>query len=156
MIYLASKKIILIVLLVVIAAPVAYYLVSPLFITVRVQEELPGKPGSALTVLATGSFIGEDDFHRASGTAKLVRVTDGNHVIRFEEFQVTNGPDLYVYLARERDISGGFVDLGRLKGNVGDQNYDVPSNVDLTQHRYILIWCRAFSVLFGSAEIARN
>ena len=102
----------------IVIAPIAYYLASPLFITVRVQEELPSGPGSTLTVLAEGSFMGEDNFHRASGTAKLVKLADGNYVIRFEAFQVTNGPDLFVYLARDRGASGGFVDLGRLKHSV--------------------------------------
>jgi hypothetical protein len=74
-------------------------------------------------------------------------------VLRVENLKVTNGPDLYVYLATDTG-SSEFVDLGRLKGNIGNQNYVIPDGTDLTKYNTVLIWCKLFSVLFGSAELA--
>ncbi len=74
-------------------------------------------------------------------------------MLRLEAFEVTNGPNLFVYLATDPQARD-FVDLGVLKGNIGDQNYVVPTNADLGRYSYVLIWCKAFSVLFGSAELA--
>jgi hypothetical protein len=69
-----------------------------------------------------------------------------------EDLRVTNGPDLYVYLSADRQASD-FVDLGRLKANNGNQNYDVPEGTDLSKYDTVLVWCKQFSVLFGSAEL---
>ncbi len=71
--------------------------------------------------------------------------------MRLENF-VTNGPDLYVYLSADAQARD-FLDLGRLKGNIGDRNYVVPVGADLSRYKYVLVWCRAFSVLFGSAQL---
>jgi len=141
------------VLVMAVALPVVYYLASPLFINVRVDEQLRSQTGSPPAEFASGNFVDADSFHRASGVAKLVRLTDGTYVVRLEGFQVTNGPDLYVYLTSSRDPSDGFVNLGRLKGNIGDQNYDVPAGTPLDKYRFVIIWCKAFSVLFGYAEL---
>ena len=65
---------------------------------------------------------------------------------------MTNGPDLYVYLATDKSTSD-FVDLGKLKANNGNQNYEVPEGTDLTKYDTVLIWCKSFSVLFGSADL---
>jgi hypothetical protein len=153
---LVSKKILLGILVVIIAIPTAYYLVSPLFINVTVQEDVQTQPGASMVVLATGTFMDADNFHKASGIAKLMRNADGTFLIRLEGFQVTNGPDLYVYLSDSKDASGMFVDLGRLKGNIGDQNYNIPTGMNPEGYKYVLIWCRAFSVLFGYAELMRQ
>jgi hypothetical protein len=79
--------------------------------------------------------------------------------VRFEDFEVENGPDLRVYLSRadadapQRELAGDFVDLGDLKGNIGDQNYLVPGSVDLTRYRSAVVWCRRFSVGFAVAPL---
>jgi hypothetical protein len=73
--------------------------------------------------------------------------------LRLEDFKSTNGPDLYVYLSTDKGAATDFVNLGRLKGNIGNQNYDIPKRTDLSKYDTVLIWCRAFSVLFGSAEL---
>jgi hypothetical protein len=73
-------------------------------------------------------------------------------VLRLEEFKSTNGPDLYVYLSTDKQASD-FVSLGRLKANIGNQNYDIPSGTDLSKYDTVLVWCKQFSVLFGSAEL---
>ena len=100
-----------------------------------------------------GTFVGAGDgIHNAEGIAKIIPLQDENKVLRLENLKVTNGPDLYVYLATDKAASD-FVDLGRLKGNIGNQNYDVPLGTDLTKYDTVLIWCKLFSVLFGSAEL---
>ena len=105
-------------------------------------------------ILRTGSFVGVGDgIHNAEGIAKVVPLQDGSNILRLENLHVTNGPDLYVYLATDKTASD-FVSLGKLKANNGNQNYDIPSETDLTRYDTVLIWCRPFSVLFGSAELA--
>lgn len=97
--------------------------------------------------------------HHASGIAALVRLPDGSSVIRLEELDVENGPDLRVYLsAASADgppdaLDDDFVDLGVLKGNQGNQNYAVPSGTDLSHYRSVTIWCRRFAVGFAVAPI---
>jgi hypothetical protein len=101
----------------------------------------------------SGQFIGVDDgIHNAEGIAKQIRLEDGRQFVRFENFKVTNGPDLFVYLASDKSASD-FVDLGKLKANNGNQNYQIPSGTDLSKYNTVVIWCKAFSVLFGSAEL---
>jgi hypothetical protein len=105
------------------------------------------------TSLAMGEFIGVNDgIHNAEGLAKVIRLDDNSMILRLENFKATNGPDLYVYLATDNSASD-FVNLGRLKGNIGNQNYDIPEGTDLSRYNTVLIWCKAFSVLFGSAKL---
>ena len=103
--------------------------------------------------LLTGSFVGVGDgIHDAQGIAKVIPVEGGAGVLRLEDLVVTNGPDLYVYLSTDKSASD-FVNLGRLKANIGNQNYPIPDGTDMSKYDTVLIWCRAFSVLFGSAEL---
>ena len=103
--------------------------------------------------LLTGSFIGVGDgIHDAQGIAKVIPVESGGNVLRLEDLVVTNGPDLYVYLSTDKSASD-FVNLGRLKANIGNQNYPIPDGTDMSKYDTVLIWCRGFSVLFGSAEL---
>ena len=105
-------------------------------------------------VLRAGSFVGAGDgIHNAEGIAKVIPLQDGGNLLRLENLQVTNGPDLYVYLATDKSASD-YVSLGKLKANNGNQNYEIPSEIDLNEFSNALIWCRPFSVLFGSAELA--
>ncbi|MGC1131437.1 MAG: DM13 domain-containing protein [Nitrososphaeraceae archaeon] len=113
------------------------------------QEQLQQQPVSALS----GQFMGAGDgIHNAEGIAKEITLEDGKKFIRFENFKVTNGPDLFVYLATDKSASD-FVDIGSLKANNGNQNYEVPEETGLTKYDTVLIWCKAFSVLFGSADL---
>ena len=104
--------------------------------------------------LILGSLIGVNDgIHNAEGTAKLIPLQkEDTNVLRLEDLKVTNGPDLYVYLSTDKSASD-FVNLGKLKANNGNQNYNIPPHTDLTKYDTVLIWCKAFSVLFGSAEL---
>ena len=104
-------------------------------------------------LLLTGSFVGVGDgIHDAQGIAKVIPIEGGGNVLRLEDLVVTNGPDLYVYLSTDKSASD-FVDVGRLKANIGNQNYPIPAGTDMTKYDTVLIWCRAFSVLFGSADL---
>jgi hypothetical protein len=115
------------------------------------QTSLRGNDASDM--LLTGSFIGVGDgIHDAQGNAKVIPLENGGDILRLEDLMVTNGPDLYVYLSTDKSASD-FVNLGRLKANIGNQNYPIPAGTDLTKYDIVLIWCRAFSVLFGSAEL---
>lgn len=103
-----------------------------------------------------GNFAGAGDgIHNAEGAAKVIYLEDGSDVLRLEDLKVTNGPDLYVYLATDKQASD-FVNLGRLKANNGNQNYDIPEGTDLSKYDTVLVWCKQFSVLFGSAELTSS
>ena len=105
------------------------------------------------TSLLIGEFVGVNDgIHNAEGMAKVIQLDDASMILRLENFKATNGPDLYVYLATDNSASD-FVNLGRLKGNIGNQNYDISEGTDFSKYHTVLIWCQAFSVLFGSAEL---
>jgi hypothetical protein len=115
------------------------------------QTSLTGNETSDL--LLTGSFVGAGDgIHDAQGIAKVIPIEDGGNVLRLEDLEVTNGPDLYVYFSTDESASD-FVNLGRLKANIGNLNYPIRAGTDMTKYDTVLIWCRAFSVLFGSAEL---
>ena len=102
-----------------------------------------------------GSFEGADDFHQGSGMAAIYQLADGSHVLRFDDFRVTNGPDLHVLLTTSPDGQMGddYVDLGSLKGNIGSQNYEIPGDVDVSRYQSVIIYCVPFHVLFASAVL---
>ena len=109
--------------------------------------------------LAAGRF--HSNAHETKGVATIYRLDDGRRALRLTEFSTSNGPDVRVYLVAAGDVQkeaaakrAGFVDLGPLKGNIGDQNYDVPAGLDLSKYRAVSIWCRRFSVNFGAAPLA--
>ena len=109
-------------------------------------------PGLADT--RTGDFVGADDFHYGSGQASLIETAPGAWVVRFEHFSVRNGPDLFVYLSP--DSSGyedGALELGRLKATDGSFNTKVPSGVDVSGVRSVVIWCKQFAVQFAVARL---
>lgn len=120
--------------------------------------QAPTTTAPAVDQVAAGSFV--DRSHPASGTA--VVLSDGTQTfVRFEDFETDNGPDLFVYLSRgttadgpEGSFDDDFVNLGALKGNIGDQNYEVPPDVDVADYSTVVIWCRQFSVAFGAADLA--
>ncbi|MFJ5730904.1 DM13 domain-containing protein [Streptomyces paradoxus] len=145
-----------------------------------VQEALPGavapasppagtssaspSPAPQPRTLAGGALISHE--HTTSGSVKLVRLPDGSHVVRVEDLDTSNGPDLRVWLTdapvKEGRAGwhvfddGAYVSLGKLKGNKGSQNYTVPADVDLSRYTSVSIWCDRFDVSFGAAELART
>lgn len=122
------------------------------------EEAMPESP----TAVARGRFTDADAVHKGAGTATLYRLRDGRHAVRFEDFRTTNGPALVVLLAKHPApkqaadvIDGGYVDLGDLKGNVGNQNYVVLEGVDIKEINSVVIWCELFGVLFSPAPLSR-
>jgi hypothetical protein len=141
----------------------AWYAFRPerAFIDKSVDETLTTAAGEAAmpVTLATGQF--HSVHHDTKGTASVLRLADGKRVLRLTQFETSNGPDVRVYLVAAPDASdnatvtdAGFIELGPMKGNIGDQNYDVPEGVDLAKYRTVTIWCKRFSVNFGSAPLA--
>ena len=117
-------------------------------------------PVEAPRALARGDFVDVDAVHKGSGQATLYELPDGRHVLRFEDFRTTNGPALVVYLARHpspataADVTDlGYVDLGELKGNVGNQNYVIPAGTRVEEYGSVVIWCVLFDVLFSPAAL---
>lgn len=106
-------------------------------------------------LLRAGRF--EPVRHSASGKAQAINLAEGGNVLTLTDFEVDNGPDLRVYLVAGPATTEGkvedFVDLGGLKGNVGNQQYELPGNLDVGRYSTVVIWCRAFSVLFARAPL---
>lgn len=130
---------------------------SPVVMEDEPMPAVETEPAGPIPLL-TGSFQDADDFHQGSGTATVYELEDGSRVLRFEDFEVTNGPDLHVLLVpdgapSDRDDLTGYVDLGSLKGNVGNQNYEIPTDVDISEFGSIVIYCEPFHVLFASASL---
>jgi hypothetical protein len=117
-------------------------------------------PGNRL--LAEGPLITHE--HDTSGTARLIRLADGRTQLALVDLDTSNGPDLHVWLTDQPVIKGTagwfvfddgrYVELGRLKGNLGNQVYDVPAGTDLNGLTSVSIWCKQFRVSFGAAELA--
>ena len=109
---------------------------------------------AAGTAELTGSF--ESQAHTTTGTARVIEKVDGSHVLALVDFRTDAGPDLFVYVVL-RAAEGTNVDgarrLGALKGNVGNQQYTLPADVELADTATVVVWCRAFSVSFGSAQL---
>ena len=126
------------------------------------QAEMMAQPAEASQVqaVAMGSFKDADAFHRGSGTATIYRTPDGSEVLRLEDLNVTNGPALHVVLSTHPDPERseqvkqeGYVDLGDLKGNRGNQNYPIPAGVDTSIHKSVVIYCYPFAVVFSVATL---
>ena len=122
-----------------------------------VSERAPA--GAALQVLAAGRFTSRA--HDTQGHAEVLRLADGRRILRLSNFATLNGPDVQIYLLGRAGITGraplrqaGFVPLGAMKGNIGDQNYAVPDSVDLSRYPVVSIWCRRFAVNFGDALLS--
>lgn len=106
-------------------------------------------------VVTQGQFVGVDDFHFGEGDALLIESAPGQFTLRFENFSVRNGPDLFVYLSTNPDgYSDDGINLGSLKATDGAFNYDVPAGTDVSRFKSAIVWCDAFSVLFATATFA--
>ena len=108
----------------------------------------------AARLVAMGEWQGADDFHFARGQAYIVETAPGTYILRVENFSVRNGPDLFVYLSRAPDgWEEEAVNLGDLKATDGAFNYDIPPELDVSEFRSAVVWCRRFAVLFGHATL---
>src|SRR5688572_29684640 len=144
----------------VVAGAFGWWTISPLFLTTTLNEDLPLLATATATpagpkVLAMGQLQRVDDLHRGTGPVTLVEV-DGKTFVRFENVAIQNGPDLHVYLARGM---GGAYDggrdlyLGALKATNGSFNYELPSGTAVGDYKSVVVWCRAFTVLFTWADL---
>ncbi len=131
--------------------------------TVAPPTTVPPTPTPAGPVrLGQGSFSVVDTVHKGSGEATFYRLPDGQVVLRLEDnFKVTNGPDLYIYLAghaaprtsMQLHENGAF-EVAQLKGNIGGQNYTLPADFDPAQYKSVVIYCKRFTTVFSTAEIS--
>lgn len=153
----------------------AWWTISPLFLTTTLNEALPSRapsltPGTTATaagtaaaatapagqkVIAMGDLQRIDDLHRGMGPVSLIEV-DGKTFLRFDNVAIQNGPDLHVYLGRGM---GGAYDgnrdlyLGALKATNGSFNYELPAGTPTGEYKSVVVWCRAFTVLFTWADL---
>ncbi|HYK42834.1 MAG TPA: DM13 domain-containing protein [Thermoanaerobaculia bacterium] len=148
----------------IVVAGAGWYLFRPerLVVNQRVNESFPAAKASSSAApepVAAGRFHGAA--HETAGIATIYRFADGRRTLRLTDFSTSNGPEVQVYLgaapdARDNDTvtRAGFVTLGAMKGNVGEQNYEIPAGVDLAKYHSVTIWCHRFGVNFGTAPLA--
>ena len=163
----ATRRRVLSIAAAVIVVAIGWYLFRPelLFISRHVNETFPAtatqqnrSSSVAPMPLSQGRFHGVA--HATQGLATIYQLPDGKRALRLTEFETSNGPDVHVYLVATTDAidnatvtQAGFMPLGALKGTIGDQNYEVPADVDLTKYQAVTIWCRRFGVNFGTAPL---
>ena len=133
-----------------------------LFINQKVNEAAPAALSAEPEALFTGKLEGQ--VRQTSGRATIYKSADGKEYLRLSDFTTSNGPDVHVRLVRAEDraldqeiVKGDFdnVELGILKGNQGDQNYDLPASVDLNKYRAVAIYCEGFHAIFGVARLEK-
>lgn len=186
-----KNKLLLFILGLIIVLSIAWYLISPVFRVVEVQEESPLESSAeerlqvkdAMDTMdaatkaefekqveemkdkvvhmedampSTPNLIAEGIFkpraHEVMGKALLI--DDGNkRILRLEDFQTINGPELHIYLSSELGDER-FIDLGKIKATKGNVNYDIPAGIDTSKYNKVLVWCKPFSVLFSYAELS--
>ena len=155
------------------AGAFGWWTISPLFLTTTLNEDLPIRATATVApaassavataaatpsgpkIIATGQLQRVDDLHRGTGPVTLVEV-DGKTFLRFENVAIQNGPDLHVYLAR--GVGGAYdggrdLYLGALKATNGSFNYELPGGTPLGDYKSVVVWCRAFTVLFTWADL---
>lgn len=167
------------VVLVAVAIPVGNYLLSPLWERSFLEEASPivvsdigptsvppvagATPADATPapdasfeprIVRRGTVTGADSFHFGEGTALLIETAPDEYTLRFEDFSVQNGPDLFIYLSPgEGGYEDGAINLGELKATDGAFNYEVPPEIDVADFHSAVVWCRQFSVQFASAPL---
>ncbi len=151
-----------------------FFGIQALFTNKEVNEEIPDAVSNLISdsseittdnelpqqILGKGAFEQGDSTYTISGNVFLSQV-DGSQNVTFTDFEVSNGPDLYVYAIKTSSTdnktvkntvaNGEFIRLGKLKGNIGNQSYTLESDLDLSEYGVISIWCQRFSRNFGSA-----
>jgi hypothetical protein len=133
-----------------------------LFINQKVNEAAPAALSTEPEALYTGRLEGK--VHQTSGRATIYKSAEGKLYVRLSDLATSNGPDMHVLLVRAEDkalgqeiVKGNLdsVELGTLKGNQGDQNYDLPATADLNQYRAVAIYCERFHAIFGVAKLEK-
>jgi hypothetical protein len=141
------------------AAPTGAPTAAP---TVEPVEEVSPAPPAAPVDLLAGSFVSHE--HTTTGSVRVIQNPDGTRQLAIIGLETTNGPDVHVWLSAGPVVEGfdgwftaaGYdhIDLGPIKGNLGDQLYDIPADVDLGAFRTVDLWCEQFAVSFGAAALA--
>jgi Electron transfer DM13 len=142
----------------------AWWIFRPekLWVNVKVNEPAPFDSNTDPQPLYTGLLAGRA--HSTSGRASIYQAPDGKRDLRLTDFTTSNGPDVHVVLAQSSDenlkqtfVKGRLdtVELGPLRANQGDQNYDLPDSADLSRYDDVVIYCERFNVVFGSAKLAK-
>lgn len=157
-----KRKILFLIALIVVVG--GWYLFRPekLFIATTVNESFPTSNAavadSQTSLVAEGQFHGVA--HPTTGKAAIYNLENGKKVLRFSNFETSNGPDVNVYLVAANDATdsetvktAGFISLGSIKGTKGDQNYELPADIDLNKYRSVTIWCKRFGVNFATAPL---
>jgi hypothetical protein len=136
------------------AAPTAT--AEPTAVPTAAPSATPAEP----LALFSGSFTQIDALHGAEGVATIYKLPDGRHILRLEPFAAQNGPDLYVGLSGHPQprsnaelMNNGYLELARLKASSGNQNYELPADIDVSAFQSVTIYCKAFSVMFSSAAL---
>lgn len=158
-----------IVIVAVVALVGGWYAFRPekLFTSDTVSETFPGATAAASTAAAAPVSLGSGSFHgvahEGQGMATIYQLPEGKRVVRLTNFKTSNGPQLRLYLvaaddAKDSDVvkKAGFLDLGALKGNEGDQNYELSADADLGKYKAVTVWCARFGVNFTTAPLARQ
>lgn len=133
-------------------------LVAPPIAAAPSTPDAPTAPPTEPIVVGFGDFRSLD--HGTTGQAQLVRLPDGRHVVQFANLDTSDGPDLRVWLSpkqstsAEQDFEQGYLELGFLKGNKGNQVYEVPPTATVGDYRSVIIWCKRFSSGFGVAPLS--
>jgi len=111
------------------------------------------------SILVSGNFVEIDPLHWGTGTAAIYQLSEQERVLRFQDYSSARGGDVFVYLSRDPEprtaveMGVDFLDLGRLKGNIGNQNYTLPANLDLSGYRSVVIFCRQFNTVITVANL---
>jgi len=154
------KKRVVVISLIVIVLMVTWYAFRPerLVVNKRADEAVAAASAGSLAALASGPFHGIA--HETKGTATVFQDSNGNRILRLSNFSTSNGPDVHVYMVAADNAydaatveHAGFIDLGNIKGNIGDQDYTLARDLDLSRYRAVSIWCKRFSVNFGTAPM---
>lgn len=129
-----------------------------------VAPTVPGAAPQQPRAIARGTFISHE--HGTTGTVVILQQPDGSRVLRIENLDTSDGPDLKVWLTDAPVLEGSsgwrvfddgqVADLGNLKGNIGSQNYDIPADADLSVLTSVSIWCNRFNVSFGAAALQQS
>ncbi|MFI8708301.1 DM13 domain-containing protein [Bacillus sp. NPDC077411] len=137
-----------------------------LFIDKKVNETLPqtemkSKEIKQEQVISEGQF--QSGVHETTGTATIYQLADGKRILRLTHFSTSNGPDVRVVLVPTKQLKNNedvknykYIELGKLKGNKGDQNYEIPEGIDVSSYGAVSVWCKRFNENFGAAYINTN
>jgi hypothetical protein len=129
--------------------------------TMMMDENMSMKQDNVMKEMILGKGMFQSGEHNTSGMATIYQLENGKKVLRLSNLNTSNGPDVHVLLVPKKNVMKNSdvmidkaIDLGPIKGNMGNQNYDIPANVDIEMYHTVSIWCKRFSVNFGSAPIS--